>query len=173
MTRLLAFGAYEGLRRRIKGAPPPERGTTERLKTPGELRTRRRGSCRRRLGIGRRPKSPPRGLPQPRPPVRAASAPTSAALAHVPAGYDARDTRTGETACRAFQALSLGACGACYAFAAAAAVGARVCRALRGRPSVGDVALSPQQLMDCTGGCDGGDELSAYAALAARPAVED
>jgi hypothetical protein len=84
--------------------------------------------------------------------------------------YDARDIRPGQPACRAYQALDQGACGACYAFATAAAFSARVCRAFPG--SVGDVALSPQQIMDCTGGCAGGSELDAYQSLVSRPGVE-
>ena len=84
--------------------------------------------------------------------------------------YDARDVYPGQTPCKAYQALDQGSCNSCYAFATAAAFSARVCRAFPG--SVGNVALSPQQLMDCTNGCNGGSELDAYQSLVSRPEVE-
>ena len=73
--------------------------------------------------------------------------------------------------CKAFEPLDQGsACQACYAFATAAAFGARVCRAFPAAAAA--VVVSPQQLIDCAGGCAGGSELAAYASLVARPAAE-
>ena len=118
-----------------------------------------------------------RGGPSPVPDSDVSDTPAASALlrgaatAPPPAAYDARDTYPGQPACRAFQPLDQGSCSGCYAFAAAAAFSARVCRRA-GRGSLGNVALSPQQLLDCTSGCAGGDELSVYASLASRPAVE-
>ena len=87
-----------------------------------------------------------------------------------PAAYDARDTYPGQTPCRAFDVVDQGQCNGCYAFATAAAFSARVCRAY---PGVGNVALSAQQLLDCTSGCAaGGSELSAYESLVSLADVE-
>ena len=87
-----------------------------------------------------------------------------------PASYDARDTYPGQAACKAFEPLDQGPCNSCYAFATAAAFGARLCRAY---PEIaGNVVISPQQIMDCTNGCNGGSELDAYQSLANRPGVE-
>ncbi len=87
-----------------------------------------------------------------------------------PSAYDARDVYPGQAPCRAFEPLDQGQCSSCYAFSAAAAFSARLCRARPG--SVGNVVVSPQELIDCSGGCSGSDVLSAYATLAARPIVE-
>ena len=72
--------------------------------------------------------------------------------------------------CKAFNVVNQGECNGCYAFATAAAFSARICRAY---PGVGNVALSAQQLLDCTSGCiTGGSELTAYQALISLPDVE-
>ena len=99
----------------------------------------------------------------------AASAP--AASLEPPVAYDARDTYPGQTPCKAFDVVNQGECNGCYTFSTAAAFSARVCREY---PGVGNVALSAQQLLDCTSGCaDGGSELYAYQSLVAMPDVEN
>ena len=69
-----------------------------------------------------------------------------------PVAYDARDTRQGQTPCKAFAVLDQGNCCCCYAFASAALFSARMCRA----SPMGNVQLSPEQLMDCSDGANGG-----------------
>ena len=102
--------------------------------------------------------------------AKTTSLPTPPANYTPPVAYDARDLYQGQTPCKAFSPLDQSACSACYAFSVAAAFGARVCRA---RPdSVGNVVVSPQELVDCTNGCNGGDPLSVYASLVSKPAVE-
>jgi hypothetical protein len=87
-----------------------------------------------------------------------------------PPAYDARDTSPGEYPCKAFSALNQGGCGSCYAFAAATAYSARLCRF--NRNAGGNVVVSPQQLMDCTNGCDGGNSMSCFGSMIGTPAVE-
>jgi cathepsin B len=88
----------------------------------------------------------------------------------VPPAYDARDVYAGQESCKAFQVMNQGACGSCYAFASAAAYSARLCRFNPG--SVGNVVVSPQDLMDCTNGCDGGNPISVFNTILEKPAVE-
>jgi cathepsin B len=87
-----------------------------------------------------------------------------------PSDYDSRDIYAGQTPCKAYQVLNQGPCGSCYAFAAASAYSARLCRFNPG--SIGNVIVSPQEMMDCTNGCDGGNPISVFNSLATSPAVE-
>ena len=87
-----------------------------------------------------------------------------------PTAYDARDIYAGQVPCKAFNVLDQGPCGACYAFAAASAFSARMCRF--NPSSRGNIVVSPQQLMDCTNGCDGGNSLTVYQSLISTPDVE-
>jgi hypothetical protein len=87
-----------------------------------------------------------------------------------PAAYDARDVYAGQVPCKAYAALDQGGCGACYAFAAASAFSARMCRF--NPSSLGNVVVSPQDLMDCANGCDGGNSLTVFQTLLSTPAVE-
>jgi cathepsin B len=87
-----------------------------------------------------------------------------------PAAYDARDRYASDPACAAYAVLDQGSCGSCYAFAAATAYSARLCRFNPG--SVGNVVVSPQEMMDCTNGCDGGSPIAVFQTLLAHPAVE-
>jgi C1A family cysteine protease len=84
-----------------------------------------------------------------------------------PEAFDARDVVANQTACKAFAALNQGSCGSCYAFSAATAFSARMCRL--GRASVGNIVLSPQEMIDCTNGCDGGNAIEVYNLLAKAP----
>jgi cathepsin B len=87
-----------------------------------------------------------------------------------PVYYDARDRYASAPSCVAYNVLSQGKCGSCYAFAAATSYSARLCRFNPG--SVGNVVVSPQELMDCTNGCDGGSPIAVFQALFTNPAVE-
>ena len=87
-----------------------------------------------------------------------------------PEAYDERDVYAGQTPCKAFEITNQGNCGSCYAFAAASAFAARLCRA--NRNSVGNVVISPQQLMDCNNGCGGGSPITVYETLTKTPTVE-
>jgi hypothetical protein len=72
--------------------------------------------------------------------------------------------------CKAYRPLSQGSCGSCYAFAAASAYNARACRFNPG--SLGNILVSPQQMIDCTNGCDGGNSLNVFQNMVATPHVE-
>ena len=85
-----------------------------------------------------------------------------------PVAYDARDTRPGQTPCKAFGVLEQGYCGCCYAFASAVSFSARMCRA----NPMGNVQLSPEQLMDCSDGCGGGTINDALNVLIGTGGVE-
>ena len=87
-----------------------------------------------------------------------------------PAVYDARDVYAGQPPCVAYHVADQGACGSCYAFAAATAYSARLCRFNPG--SVGNVFVSPQELMDCANGCDGGSPVAVLQNLVQAPTVE-
>ena len=87
-----------------------------------------------------------------------------------PVAYDARDRYAADPGCVAYGVLDQGACGSCYAFAAATAYSARLCRFNPG--SVGNVVVSPQEMMDCTNGCDGGSPITVFQTLLDHPAVE-
>ena len=87
-----------------------------------------------------------------------------------PPAYDARDIYAGQTPCKAFNVLNQGSCGSCYAFSAASAFNARMCRFNPG--SMGNVVVSPQQFIDCTNGCDGGNSIGVYQSLVKTPNVE-
>ena len=100
--------------------------------------------------------------------VRVLTTPTGFAP---PAAFDARDIHKGQVPCKAYTVLDQGGCGACYAFSSAAAFSARVCRA-NPAASVSNVVVSPQSLLDCNGGCNGGSVLSTMGSLVGRPAVE-
>jgi cathepsin B len=89
-----------------------------------------------------------------------------------PPAYDARDVYAGQPSCRAFEVQDQGSCGSCYAFASAAAFGARLCRALGAASPIGNVMLSPQEMIDCTNGCDGGNAIDVYSAMVRKPGVE-
>ncbi len=87
-----------------------------------------------------------------------------------PAAYDARDVYAGQVPCKAFQALNQGGCGSCYAFAAASSYNARLCRF--NPTSLGNTLVSPQQMIDCTNGCDGGNSVFVFQTMVAAPYVE-
>jgi hypothetical protein len=87
-----------------------------------------------------------------------------------PPSYDARDTYPGQLRCDAFAPLDQHDCDSCYAFGVVTAYSARLC--VRDRSSLGNVVISPQQLIDCNGGCGGNDELSTFESLVRRPPVE-
>ena len=88
----------------------------------------------------------------------------------LPGAYDSRDTLAGQLQCDSFNALDQGDCGSCYAFGVASAYSARLC--MRNRTSLGNVVVSPQQIVNCNGGCNGADVLSAYQSLLTNPPVE-
>eukprot|EP00287_Rhodomonas_sp_CCMP768_P002163 CAMPEP_0196737478 /NCGR_PEP_ID=MMETSP1091-20130531/15198_1 /TAXON_ID=302021 /ORGANISM="Rhodomonas sp., Strain CCMP768" /LENGTH=1109 /DNA_ID=CAMNT_0042081333 /DNA_START=9 /DNA_END=3338 /DNA_ORIENTATION=+ len=77
----------------------------------------------------------------------------------LPAAYDARDHRDHQTFCRAYDVMDQGSCGSCYAFAAATALGGRICRSTEHK---WNVIMSPQEMMDCNNGCDGGWPLDVF-----------
>jgi cathepsin B len=135
--------------------------TSSTLTVPGEPNTPRQDSQKAATAEQQAAGAPPN--PQRRDIISLSSA-------TAPAAYDARDTYQGQTACKAFDVLDQGGCGACYAFAAASAFSARMCRAFPG--SLGNVVVSPQQLVDCTTGCAGGNEFVALQSLVYRPNVE-
>ncbi len=87
-----------------------------------------------------------------------------------PTGYDARDIYAGQVPCKAYQVLNQGGCGCCYAFSSASAYSARMCRA--NPTSLGNIVLSPQALLDCSNGCDGGNPLNVYQGMLSSPPVE-
>ncbi len=87
-----------------------------------------------------------------------------------PVAYDARDIYAGQVPCKAYQVLNQGSCGSCYAFSAASAYSARMCRF--NPTSLGNIVVSPQQFIDCTNGCDGGNPIAVYQSLVATPNVE-
>ena len=87
-----------------------------------------------------------------------------------PAAYDARDTLPGQFPCKAYNVLNQGGCGSCYAFAAATAYSARMCRF--NRNTGGNIVVSPQHLMDCTNGCNGGNSMGCFGSMQANPAFE-
>jgi cathepsin B len=87
-----------------------------------------------------------------------------------PAAYDARDRYAADPSCVAYNVLDQGSCGSCYAFAAATSYSARLCRFNPG--SVGNVVVSPQEMIDCTNGCDGGSPITVFQTLLAHPTVE-
>ena len=88
----------------------------------------------------------------------------------VPAAYDARDTSPGQVACKAYTVLDQGSCDSCYAFAAATAFSARLCRF--NPTSLGNAVVSPQEIMDCTSGCNGGNQVGAFEAILDNGNVE-
>lgn len=87
-----------------------------------------------------------------------------------PSDYDARDIYQDQTPCQAYKVLNQGPCGSCYAFASAVAYSARLCRFNPG--SIGNIVASPQEMMDCTNGCDGGNPIAVFNSLLQSPAVE-
>ena len=87
-----------------------------------------------------------------------------------PDAYDARDIDAGQVPCKAFNPLDQGSCGSCYAFSSATAFSARLCRF--NPSSLGNIVVSPQQFLDCTNGCDGGNAIAVYQSLVAIPNVE-
>jgi cathepsin B len=110
--------------------------------------------------------------PQPAAGRRRADAARSATASFLPPpAFDARDIYEGQVPCKAYEVLNQGGCGACYAFASATAFSARLC-SLGPSASVSNVVLSPQSLLNCAEGCNGGDPLSTLASLVTRPAVE-
>lgn len=88
-----------------------------------------------------------------------------------PAAYDARDTYAGQLPCDSFTPLDQSNCDSCYAFGVVSSYSARVCAL--SRTSLGNVVISPQQLIDCNGGCGGSDEITTFNSLATRPPVEN
>ena len=101
-----------------------------------------------------------------KPATTSARATTTAPAPHnytVPVAYDARDISQGQVACKAYTVLDQGSCDSCYAFATAVAFSARLCRF--NPTSLGNAIVSPQQIMDCTSGCNGGNQVGAFQAI--------
>jgi len=86
----------------------------------------------------------------------------------LPVAYDARDTRTLEAACVAFQPKNQGSCGSCYAFGSTSALAARLCM---GSKRAINFDLSFQEVMDCNTGCDGGSSSDVYNTMYTKPTV--
>ena len=80
-----------------------------------------------------------------------------------PKEFRASDQRADEQDCRAYDVLDQGSCGSCYAFAAATAFSARMCGKTDEK---WNIVASPQEMMDCSNGCDGGWPLSVYEEIA-------
>ena len=80
-----------------------------------------------------------------------------------PKEFRTSDRRTDEEECRAYDVLDQGSCGSCYAFAAASAFSARMCGKTEAK---WNIVASPQEMMDCSNGCDGGWPLSLYQSVA-------
>ena len=80
-----------------------------------------------------------------------------------PKEYRTSDTRIGDVKCRAYDVRDQGGCGSCYAFAATTAFSARMCHKTGGK---WNIVQSPQESIDCNNGCDGGNALSLWDALA-------
>jgi len=80
-----------------------------------------------------------------------------------PKEFRCSDQRAGEEQCRAYDVLDQGSCGSCYAFAAATAFSARMCSKTQEK---WNIVASPQEMMDCSNGCQGGWPLSIYEAIA-------
>jgi len=80
-----------------------------------------------------------------------------------PKAFRASDQRAGDAECSAYDVLDQGSCGSCYAFAAASAFSARMCGKTDEK---WNIVASPQEMMDCSNGCDGGWPLSLYEAIA-------
>ena len=87
-----------------------------------------------------------------------------------PVEYDARDTLPGQLQCVSFQPLDQFGCDSCYAFGVVTSYSARVC--VNNRNSLGNIVISPQQIINCNGGCGGSDEISVFESLITRPPVE-
>ena len=79
----------------------------------------------------------------------------STATFEPPAAFVTSDNRDGEQECRAYDIQDQGGCGSCYAFAAATAYSARMCLKTNKK---WNLQASPQEMMDCSNGCDGGHE---------------
>jgi len=88
-----------------------------------------------------------------------------------PVAYDARDVLANQPSCTAFSVADQGACGSCYAFSSATSYSARLCRFNPG--SIGNVFVSPQEMMDCANGCDGGNPITVFTNLFETPVVEN
>jgi hypothetical protein len=86
----------------------------------------------------------------------------------LPEAYDARDTRTHEAACVAFQPQDQGACGSGYVFGSVSPVAARLC--MSSQRSI-NFDLSFQEAMECTNGCEGGFEEDVYTKMYTKPLV--
>jgi hypothetical protein len=71
-----------------------------------------------------------------------------------PAEFRTSDHRQGQALCNAYEPRNQGGCGSCYAFAAASAYSARMCHATNGKFNI---VASPQEMMDCSRGCNGGN----------------
>jgi hypothetical protein len=73
----------------------------------------------------------------------------------LPEAYDARDLYPNEYQCKAFIPRSQGSCGSCSHFASSSVFAARLCLQ-NGRSAESNVIISPQQLVSCLDGCNGG-----------------
>jgi len=82
----------------------------------------------------------------------------------MPSAFDWRDHMTNS---EGMKVQSQGQCGSCYAFAAASVLSDRFYLASEGRVNV---ALSPQSILNCAGGCKGGSASSAFKVLLSKPA---
>ena len=88
----------------------------------------------------------------------------------VPDAWDSRDITSNMASCKAYEVQNQGGCGSCYAFASAAALGARMCKSY---PDHGNVIFSPQEMIDCTNGCNGGNPYSVFMNSQTLPVVEN
>ena len=86
----------------------------------------------------------------------------------LPEAYDARDTRTHEAACVAFQPKDQGRCASCYAFGSTSSLAARLCMSTK--RSI-NFDLSFQEAMECTTGCGTGSVYDVYTKMYTQPLV--